>query len=156
MKEYEFFFGGPLSQWFRSPFKIKDMTFVTAEQWMMYNKAMMFGDEKSAKEIMSTEDPLEQKMIGRNVKNFNDSTWMEKAYDIVVAGTREKFNQNKELLDYLKKTRGKIIAEASATDTRWGIGLVPGHPDILDQSKWKGQNLLGKAIMQVRSELFGE
>jgi len=38
-------------------------------------------------------------------------------------------------------------------DTIWGVGLGEHHPDITDKSKWRGQNLLGKALMKVRDML---
>lgn len=50
-------------------------------------------------------------------------------------------------------TGDKILAEASPYDTIWGIGLEASHPDVTCPEKWKGKNLLGKNLMQVRTEL---
>ena len=38
-------------------------------------------------------------------------------------------------------------------DRIWGIGLSMSDPDRLDRRKWKGQNLLGYALMMVREKL---
>lgn len=43
--------------------------------------------------------------------------------------------------------------EANPKDSIWSCGLAANDPDIFDQSKWKGQNLLGKILMQIREEL---
>lgn len=155
MSKYHLFYGGPFSQWAKSPFIIDGTKFNTAEQWMMWNKALAFSDIDSAKAIQSTSDPREQKALGRKVKNFDDAIWMKVAYDLVVEGNRAKFDQNPKLADYLKATKGMIIVEASPYDRRWGIGLGETDPRALDEGQWLGENLLGKAIMDVRREMFG-
>lgn len=155
MSKYHLFYGGPFSQWAKSTFTIAGIRFNTAEQWMMYNKALCFNDIQSANAIHSSNDPREQKALGRQVKNFDDATWMKVAYDIVVEGNLAKFDQNPKFAEYLKATEGMIIVEASPYDRRWGIGLSETDPRSLDESQWQGENLLGKAIMDVRMEMFG-
>ena len=156
MNSYKFFWGGPFSQWAESNFTIDGVTFNTCEQWMMYNKAKLFGDTETLQAIMDTPFPNEQKALGRKVKNFDDAKWMEVAYDIVVEGNRAKFNQNSKLMKDLEETCGKLLVEASPYDKRWGIGMAAGDPGIEDPVNWKGDNLLGKAITQVRIEIFGK
>lgn len=156
MSEYVFFWAGPFSQWAKSPFTIDGREFNTAEQWMMYNKALVFGDTHTAEEIMATNDPNTQKGLGRLVRPFDDDTWMQSAYDIVVQGTREKFKQNPDFLAKLEETRGKTLVEASPYDRRWGIGMHVSEPGVDDPKNWKGDNLLGKALTQVRIEIFGD
>lgn len=156
MSKYVFFWGGPCSQWAYSPFTIDYRTFNTAEQWMMWNKAKMFNDTDAAHKIMVAKSPREQKKIGRQVKGFDDGKWMSRAFDIVVEGNRAKFTQNPEFRKYLENTRGKVLVEASPYDRRWGIGLKEGAKGIEDPSNWRGDNLLGKAITQVRIEMFGD
>lgn len=152
---FEFFWGGECSQWTISPFTIGRLEFNCCEQWMMYNKARVFCDVESAVLIMQTHRPDVQKALGRDVANFEDEVWMEYAYDIVVQGNRAKFGTIQVFNDYLRSTGDKILVEASPSDRRWGIGMREGAPGIEDPSNWRGENLLGKAIMQVREELFG-
>lgn len=154
--EFVFFWGGPFSQWAHSPFVIDGQRYVTAEQWMMWNKAVMFGDEYHADVIMATDDPSAQKRAGKLVSNFDDDKWMKRAYDIVVEGNRAKFIQLPTFNEALEQTRGKLLVEASPYDRRWGIGLGEGAKGIEDPKNWRGENLLGKAITQVRVELFGD
>lgn len=153
--KFVFFWGGPFSQWMYSPFERDGMTFVTAEQWMMYQKAIAMADAASAAKIMATEDPREQKALGRKVANYNDMKWMRVAYNVVVEGNLSKFSQNADCMEALKQSRGKIIVEASPYDKRWGIGMAEGAEGIEDPANWKGENLLGKAIMDVRTYLLG-
>ena len=96
MSNYVFFYGGPFSQWASSPFTHYNsgLTFNCAEQFMMYNKAMMFNDIESADAIMKATQPWEQKAIGRQVKNFDDAVWMRDAVGIVYYGDRKSTRLN--------------------------------------------------------------
>jgi len=154
MSQYKFFWSGPFSQWFKSSFVIDGKTFNTCEQWMMWNKAMLFQDTEIADAILATSDSKKQKALGRQVKNFVDSVWMNVAYDIVVRGNRAKFEQNPELYSELEKTKGLTLVEASPLDKRWGIGMAEDEEGVEDSANWKGENLLGKAITQVRMDMF--
>ncbi len=156
MSKFNFFWNGPFSQWAKSPFEIDGVKFNTCEQYMMYKKAMLFKDSSIAQEILKTSDPRKQKSLGRQVKNFDDSVWMVHAYNYVVEGNRAKFSQNDELATLLKATCGQTLVEASPYDRRWGIGMMEGDIGIEDPKNWHGENLLGKAITQVRLEMFGD
>lgn len=156
MSKFVFFHSGPFSQWTKSPFVYDGIVFNTAEQWMMWNKAIFFKDYDIAEQILVTKNPFQQKKLGRQVSNFVDREWMTVAYDYVVQGNRLKFEQNPNLLAELRKTKGKVIVEASPHDRRWGIGMKTGDPGIENPANWKGQNLLGQAITEVRIEIFGD
>ena len=39
------------------------------------------------------------------------------------------------------------------SDRIWGVGLAVEDARIFDERKWRGQNLLGKALMEVRDYL---
>ena len=38
-------------------------------------------------------------------------------------------------------------------DRVWGIGLTANHEDATDPERWRGTNLLGFALMEVRDRL---
>ena len=158
MSNYVFFYGGPFSQWARSPFKYEalKLTFNCAEQYMMYKKAILFKDYETADAIMKATQPWEQKALGRQVKNFDDAEWMDFAVNIVYHGNFMKFTQNEDFKQALEATKGKLLVEASPTDTRWGIGMHEGQAGIEDPANWKGQNLLGKVLTDLRISIFGE
>jgi ribA/ribD-fused uncharacterized protein len=120
---------------------------------MMVGKARLFGDEAMAADILTDPDPARAKALGRKVRGFDEATWAERRYDIVVTGTRGKFGQHQDLRDFLLATGDKLIVEASPEDTVWGIGLDEHQPEARRPSQWRGLNLLGFAIMDVRAEL---
>ena len=148
--EFHFFWGGPLSQWHPSPFKVKDKKYATAEQWMMSRKAALFADSEIEEQIMATQDPSECKKLGRKIKNFNETIWKERRLEVVTMGNVFKFRQNRDLKEILKNTGGKIIVEASPYDCIWGIGMNSDVVGVENPANWKGLNLLGVALMTTR------
>lgn len=142
-----------LSQWYPCQFEVDSMKYTSAEQYMMAEKARLFGDEKIRAEILRTSDPRKCKALGRKVKNFDKAVWDKKKEDIVRNGNFEKFMQNDALRNFLLSTGDKVLVEASPTDRVWGIGLGKNNPDALDPKKWRGQNLLGFILMAVRNEM---
>jgi len=153
---FTFFWKGMLSQWSESPFVLDERTFNCAEQWMMYSKALLFQDYKAAKDIMAVRLPSVQKSIGREVQDFDNTTWIRNREEIVYRGNYAKFTQNKDHLITLMKTGSTYLVEARPEDKVWGIGLAEDDPDAQIQSKWKGLNLLGQVITRVRNDLIQE
>lgn len=158
MDKYHFFWGGVYSNWYKSSFKItidnNIMTFNCVEQYMMFVKAKLFGDEESATKILETENPKKQKLIGRNVKNFDPKKWGDVKAHLVYLGLCEKFRQNENLKHKIINESCYNFAEASPDDRVWGIGFK--QADALEhESEW-GENLLGKLLDQVRSTLENE
>jgi len=153
MATYHFFWNGPFSQWYKSEFTEDGKKFCTAEQYMMYRKAMLMGDPNTAARIMQTNNPKVQKMLGREIQGFNSQLWDENKEQIVYEGNMLKFTQNPELKEILMDTGESIIVEASPVDSIWGIGMDADHALRTEPSKWPGLNLLGKAIMKVRDTL---
>jgi ribA/ribD-fused uncharacterized protein len=47
-----------------------------------------------------------------------------------------------------------VIIEASPYDSIWGIGMTADEKGVDNPLEWKGQNLLGFALMEVRDELI--
>lgn len=142
-----------LSNWHPSPFTYKGFQFNCVEQFMMFSKAKMFGDEETAKKVMETHDPRKQKALGREVQNYDDTSWAAKRLSIVTVGCREKFMQNPALLKALLDTEDTVLVEASPYDRVWGIGLGEDGPRSLDPANWQGSNLLGEVLMVVRKRL---
>ena len=144
---------GFLSNWYPSVFTVSDTEFSSMEQYMMYQKAVCFKDEEIAAMILKTNDPAEIKQLGRSVHNYSDHVWNGIRQIIIYEGLLTKFSQNDHLLRQLKDTGDAVLAECAVKDRIWGIGLSMSDPDRLDINKWKGQNLLGFALMMVRNRL---
>jgi ribA/ribD-fused uncharacterized protein len=136
------------------PFDVQEYS--SAEQFMMYHKAMIFLDREIAKQIMNTDDVRKIKNLGRQVKNYNEDVWKYFRSKIVYEGNKAKFIQNEELKKALFKTKGTTIVEAAPNDTIWGIGLTEDEPRALKRKTWLGKNLLGEILTQIRFELMGE
>lgn len=151
--KYHFYWSGPFSQWQRSEFEMDGRRFETAEQAMMFFKAILFADEETAELIMETADPGQQKALGRRVKNFSDTVWNENKYGIVYRINLQKFSQNKGLRRKLFQTGERKLVEASPVDTVWGIGLEASVANVTPEADWPGQNLLGEILTKVREEL---
>lgn len=144
---------GYLSNWYPSEFAVNDVDFSSMEQYMMYKKAVCFGDKDTAVKILATDDVAEIKALGRRVANYNESYWNGVRQIIVFEGLIAKFSQNEDLKSQLKATEDCILAECAVKDRIWGIGLSMNDPDRLERDKWIGQNLLGYALMMVRERL---
>jgi ribA/ribD-fused uncharacterized protein len=153
---FTFFYtqASPFSQWYPCTFVVDGQTFRCAEQFMMHGKAMLFGDTEIAAQIVATTHPREHKALGRKVRGFNDGQWRGARAQIVKTGNRAKFTQNAELLTALYATRGTTLVEASPRDRIWGIGLAATDPRARDPAQWRGENLLGKILTELRDELL--
>ena len=161
-EQFTFFWNGPFSQWYPSPFKIDGRLFINAEQFMMYSKAILFKDEDIAYKIMKSDNPKEQKALGRKVRNFNIETWsapvgpkLPIAWSVVRKGSWNKFSQNPGLLKVLADTAGTTLVEASPYDKIWGIGLSEWDSARLIRENWLGTNWLGEILTDVRLDLCG-
>jgi ribA/ribD-fused uncharacterized protein len=154
-----FFWGGIFSQWYPSVFKDElGVEFSSTEQFMMYHKCLTCNDHVAANNVMAEHNPRLQKAIGRSIKPhlYNEEAWSAVRYKVVVEGNLLKFTQDKTLKELLLSTGDKEIVEASHEDPIWGIGLAPHDDRVLDKNLWKGTNLLGKAIMDVREKIKKE
>jgi ribA/ribD-fused uncharacterized protein len=141
------------SQWWLSSFEVDGITYKTAEHWMMAKKALLFNDQEVLEKIIQAKSPAQAKKLGREVKNYVDTVWLANRFEIVKEGNLHKFSQNPDLKTFLLNTNERIIVEASPVDPIWGIGMAGDHKDVLNPEKWKGLNLLGFALMEVRDEL---
>lgn len=142
-----------LSQWWASPFVVEGERYATAEHFMMAEKARLFGDEETRTRILQAASPGAAKRLGRAVRGFEDQAWAEARFGIVVRGNRAKFEQNPDLRAFLLGTGERVLVEASPMDRIWGIGLKGDDPRAEDPERWRGLNLLGFALMEVRRRL---
>lgn len=141
------------SQWYPSEFHIGINKYLFMEQYMMAEKARLFGDSEIEEKIMNSTNQKEIKALGRKVRNFDEDVWNEVKYSIVLNGNYYKFMQNERLRQFLLSTKDEVLGEASPYDTIWGIGMSESFENVDNPLKWQGQNLLGFALMEVRNEI---
>ena len=142
-----------LSQWYPAAFEVDGQRYTTAEHFMMAEKARLFGDEATRTAMLSASKPGAVKALGRQVQGFDEARWQAARYDIVVRGNLAKFAQNAALRTFLLNTGERVLVEASPVDTIWGVGLAADDPLAEQPAQWRGLNLLGFALMDVRRSL---
>ena len=144
---------GYLSNWYMSDFMYAGRKYHSMEQYMMFQKALTFGDLEIADKIMASRDLPEIKKLGRSVAHYNDVLWKTIRVQIMRRGIRAKFQQNPELLYNLLNTGSSLMAECAPRDLVWGIGLDIEDARSSDPKEWKGRNMLGRTLMRVREDL---
>jgi ribA/ribD-fused uncharacterized protein len=130
---------------------------------MHYQKAVLFGDEVVAQQILEAASPGVVKRLGRQVSGFDAEKWDQHKNAIVVRGNYHKFTGGstenlphlpaETLKDALLDTQRATLLEARK-DFIWGIGFTPATA-AENRAKW-GSNKLGKALVQVRRILWLE
>lgn len=162
--KYLFFWGhtpdasgaiGPhvLSQWWPAEFEAEGSRYMSAEHFMMAEKARLFGDFEAREQILRARTPAAAKALGRRVRRFDEQRWSDARFETVVRGSIAKFGSDPALLDYLLETGNRVLVEASPRDRIWGIGMGSKSAAATDPSNWRGLNLLGFALMDARRRL---
>ena len=134
------------------PIEVDGEKFPTVEHYVQAMKAKEFKDDEIYNKIIKAKTPKAVKAMGQKVKNFIKEVWDEKRDKIVRIGVKAKFTQHPELRKQLQETGDKIIGEADPRDTYWGIGTGIESDKSKKPSKWRGQNKMGKLLMELRTE----
>lgn len=150
---FTFFYKSKLSQWHMVNFVVDGVTYNCAEQYMMAQKALLFGDTEMYKKIMESNSPKFHQDCGREVKGFVQSVWDENARKIVFKGNLARFTQNEDQKKHLLSTGTTTLVETSPIDRVWGIGLGKDDPRARSRSTWRGKNWLGQVLTMVREEI---
>jgi ribA/ribD-fused uncharacterized protein len=142
------------SQWFEgAPFSVDGTGYATAEHWMMAAKARLFGDAEAEAAAVAAGGPGEAKKVGRLVRGFDEDVWVRERFRLVVTGNVAKFEQHPAHSAFLLGTGERVLVEASPRDRIWGIGLGAKNERASDPEQWRGENLLGFALMAARAQL---
>jgi len=151
--EYLLFFGknSPLSNWYSAKFEIGGHTYSSTEQYFMYRKALFAKDSRRAEEILKKDDPQQIKRIGNAIR-VNHTEWKIPGTYAMEEALKAKFEQNKDLKDYLVSTGHKVLVECTR-DRLWGCGHHLHSKEATNRSKWEGENMQGTLLNQLRSNL---
>jgi ribA/ribD-fused uncharacterized protein len=141
----------PFSNFHPSTFTEHGLTYRWAEQYLMARKATLFGDETRLAQILAAQTPAECKSLGRQVSPYDNAVWERERYGVALDMLRLKFTQSEKLREFLLATGDAELVEAAANDRLWGVGFAEQHAEA-NRAQW-GENLLGKALMDVRAEL---
>lgn len=138
------------------PIEIEGVKYPTVEHYFQAMKAKAFNDVEIYEKIVKAKTAKAAKALGKKVKNFVTEVWDAKRDLIMETGLRAKFVQHPELRKELMETEDKVIGEADPRDTYWGIGTSMDLEKAKSPSKWRGQNKLGKMLMNLRSDFKAE
>jgi ribA/ribD-fused uncharacterized protein len=142
-----------MSQWYPCTFTDGTHTFNSAEQYMMYHKALLFDDEGSADSILECTNPQTSKALGRKVSGFIKAIWEQQRESIVYMGNKLKFEQNRYIyLELMAYPANTMFVEAAPHDRIWGIGFSE-RTALINKSRW-GLNLLGKIITKLHQTMI--
>ena len=151
-----YFYGGAFSNFAYCPSGVavvigdELIAFRTAEHAFSALKAYKFGDADAIEQLKEAIRPSDAKHIGRNVRGFDNNRWTEVHYDAMRTVLLAKFTQNENHKKSLLETDSKIIVEASPYDCLWGVGREIVDRRLYSERTWRGQNLLGQCLMEVR------
>jgi len=126
---------------------------------MMHGKALLFKDDEVAKQILKANQPKKMKELGRKVKGFDAQVWAAHRETIVRRNSVAKFTQNPTLREALlaagKREAGSVLmVEASPRDRIWGIGMNEKTARVTPREQWRGLNLLGLILTEVRDDIL--
>ena len=155
---YVAFWNGPFSNYYPCLFRVNRKLWFNSEQCFMWLKAKYFGDEETALAIESAAAPSFAKRLGREVKNFDEAKWQKVRYEKMYEAVFNKFSQNEDLRQELlsDKYKDKHFVEGSPYDKIWGVGIKWTDKAIADKDNWRGENLLGQVLDDVREKLKTE
>ena len=144
---------GEFSNRYPAPFTYMGIRFETVEQFLYYMKAVFGRSKATAEKILSCGgDSSALSKASKKQRMLENNSWEAVRPQIMRIGMRQKFLQNPELRKKLLATGFRLLAEMP----REGFleKLIPGNEEwIHDPGKWKGRNLTGRVLMQVRADL---
>ena len=136
--------------------EIDGVKYVSVEHYFQAMKATEFKDDETMKKIMKTKTSKAVKALGNKVKDYNEDTWKLRRDDVMKKAVRAKFVQHPELRKRLVETGEKQIGFADARDNYWSIGTSMVQEKARLPAKWKGENHLGKIMMELRKEFSAD
>lgn len=142
-----------LSNMYEAPMQVEGTTFPTVEHYFQWAKAKQFGDAASQTKILKTESAKSVKAYGKKITPFDEEVWKEKAPVVMKTALKAKFAQHPDLLAKLLDTGDRPLGEADPRGKYWGIGTSAETSKAKDPTRWPGQNVLGKLLMELRTEL---
>ena len=141
-----------LSNFHMCKFEEGGKVFDNVEKYYQFKKALYFKDEASAQLIFDAKSPAKALALGHQIRDFDKQSWEMVAKQIMYNGCALKFTQNPSLAEQLKNING-VMVEANPNETFFSCGLSLADPKIEDKSKWRGKNLLGDILGELRDTL---
>ena len=129
---------------------IEGKTWTSVEQYFQFQKATVLGYHDVAASIRATDDSMEAMYLGKNITT-EDTIWPEREEQTMRTALEIKFAMPRYQLA-LQKT-DTIVGEGTFHKV-WGIGCSMGHRDAYNPRTWKGKNIMGMLLANIKSSLI--
>lgn len=130
---------GEFSNFALYPIKLDGKTWPTSEH---YFQAAKFSKKADQEAVRKANSPMLAARNGRDRRRKLRRDWESAKVGVMRKAVLAKFSQHEELRDLLLSTNESKIVEHTENDNYWGDGGDGG-----------GKNMLGKVLMEVRSEI---
>ncbi|MBO4787352.1 MAG: NADAR family protein [Lachnospiraceae bacterium] len=131
-------------------FDVDGKNFTSLTQYLEYSKAKVFGDEKTAWSIYLANDAAEARNRAKNIAGFDETRWHASIGAALYRALMGRVKERPEDILALLKTGDETLVFCNSPDEWLGIRQGSSDPDVQDMTKWKGHNLLGFLLMEVR------
>jgi len=125
----------------------------SVKQALAAELAKRFNDNNNLSRIMLMESAEEVNYSVENVpgdKEENEVKWNEYMKTLIPEINMIKFTQYPELASRLIETKNAILGAYIVNDNLLGIGISMDDMKAKNPIEWSGQNILGKALMDIR------
>ena len=146
----------PLSNMFDCDFVVDGVWYHTTEQFIVVQKAMLFGDADIISQVRQLRNPVQMKQRGKEIKGLNRDEWHVKAPALILPGLLAKFEQVNVCRAMLLATGDRLLVEASPHDLFWGVGIGLNDVRLWNRKYHRGHNMMGKLLMTVRDEIVSQ
>ena len=137
-------------------FTVDRVLFSTVVQYFVYSKAMLSGDRETARKILDEHDPFVLNGFSRVIRDFDELRWNGQKGAVLYRGLAERFREHPEMVPELMATGEETLVYCDPVDGELGIRRWKSDPEAQDPSKWRGQNLLGFTLMELRAAFRNE
>jgi len=121
----------------------------SAKQAVYAEMAKIAGDEEGLRAIMEKDSPL----LIHYERKGSEEEWKMNLARLLYEVNLQKFTRYAELKDMLLQTGTDVLGASVPYDALVGIGLSMDRKEATQQEYWTGENLLGRALMEVRRVL---
>jgi ribA/ribD-fused uncharacterized protein len=130
-----------------------NISYRSAKHALLGELAREFKDDSAFTRIQDTEDPKAIEYTYEDISGATEESWNSRRIVLIQDVNREKFAQHPELTERLIQTGEAVLGAVIPDDTLLGIGLALENSSARDQTKWTGQNMLGKALEEIRTRI---
>lgn len=103
----------------------------------------------------SRKNQKKQRFFLKEINNACQKLWYPIMADSVEEACRFKFTNDTIAKNFLLSTNNKWLVNTNFFDPIWAIGRPITHGENKNPKLWRGNNLLGQILMNIRAELNG-